>query len=554
MNYTRPFIIKRFVRNNKGKVALVLVSAIVSSLTSALLPLSIGAYYQIAFNDDSGKGKLLEKFGLVLSNLSAFFLFFATLILVKGISSWIENSGIRQLEERFSHYVRYQLFHSQLNHTYTAFQSRPNGRYLLRYSSDQQAIQLFLSKGIIKPLSDLIFLLLALGILMSLSSILTFVLVAIFIFSALLMKVVSNLLQAPNEKRRSARSTLIGFIEQRFNAFTTIKAFNRIHPEEEKFVKRNNNLLSANIRYHNLNSINKTAPQVIFFIAIGLLLYLSTLPVIKPQIQAGTLLVFILMLLYMQSAYRRMLRVPSIRSSGSASFEHFIRLLNLESEVQHTQLDLKDIKRNPTIHFNELRYGFDTERELFRINAKLEAGHIHRIQGPSGSGKSTLLKLLLKLYPCESGRIFIGEHDINSIGVHDLRKIVTIVSEDYPLIGKSIFESISYSRNESKRADVAKLLVQLQLCSEEGSEAYLDRTLKPQGSDLASGERKMLLLARALLTKKPILLLDDPFGGLTHEMESHMTRMLNEIRPKQLILVVSQHIPASLTIDQTIEL
>jgi ABC-type multidrug transport system fused ATPase/permease subunit len=70
---------------------------------------------------------------------------------------WSENYGMRVIEERFTHDIRRLLFHAQLNHKFNAFQSRPTGKYILRYSSDMLAIQYYLSKGIIKSISDFAF-------------------------------------------------------------------------------------------------------------------------------------------------------------------------------------------------------------------------------------------------------------------------------------------------------------------------------------------------------------------------------------------------------------
>lgn len=555
MKLSQRKIISEFVAKNKSVVSLTLLSAFLSSLGSVLLPLSIGTYYEIAFGDTSGKSQLLQRFGLEIHHLHAFYLFFIGLTVLKGITSWLEIQGMRIIEERLTHHLRSMLFHAQLNHQFSAFQSKSTGKYLLRYSSDMMAIQYYLSKGIIKSVSDILFLITAFGLLISLNQRLSIALISIFTASALIMVVLSKLQEKPNEKRRNARSSAIGFIEQRLHAFATIKVFNRVHPEEIKFEKRNNELYQSAIAFHRISALNKSIPQVIFFLAIGVMLYMAAPASIGEHSAKGSLLVFILMLLYMQSAYRRLLRVPSLLNAGTTSFRNLLALLNMDHETMHAASGSKELQNHIRIDIQSLQFHFEPNKPLIQIaHAEFRQGMTYRITGASGSGKSTLLKLFLKLYHPEPGQIFVGDVDITELGAHDLRRVITAASEDYPLLGKTIFEAISYSRKASKREDVAQMLIKLGLANAQDAEQYIDRKIKSHGSDLSSGERRMLIFARALLTRKPIIVLDEPFLGLNSIHEQIIAEQLMLLKPNHLIILVSKEIPANLHIDQTIQL
>ena len=554
MKLTREKLIRQFVAANKQVVSLTLLSSFLSSMGSVLLPLSIGIYYQLAFQENTGKSELLRNAGITLTDLQGFFLFFGGLTLVKAIMAWCENIGMRTIEERFTRHIRKLLFHAQLNHEFSAFQSKPVGKYVLRYSSDMLAIQYYLSKGIIKSISDGAFLLAAFGLLFSINRTLSVALVIIFLSGAAIMLLLSRLQEEPNENRRNARSSLIGFIEQRLQAFATIKAFNRAHPEELKFEKRNNAFYTKSIRFHAVSALHKSIPQFIFFAAIGILLFLALPKSASSPASDGSLLVFILMLLYLQSVYKRLLRVPAILNAGATSFKNLLAMLNQEHEVMHTA-HAPSAKEPLNIRLDSVSFRFNEDQAILTtISAQFRSGQIHRIEGASGSGKSTLLKLLIKLYRPTSGTICLNNQNIGQIGAHDLRKLITTVSEDFPLLGKTIFEAISYSRNEAKKADTARMVVRLGLCTEENSEHYLMRRIQPFGSDLSSSERKMLQFARSLLTRKPILMLDEPFTNLTESAQDVICSELMTLKEKKLILIVANTIPSPLTIDQTFSL
>jgi ABC-type multidrug transport system fused ATPase/permease subunit len=468
--------------------------------------------------------------------------------------AWSENVGMRVIEERFTHDIRRMLFHSQINHTLSAFHSKQTGKYVLRYSSDMMGIQYYLSKGIIKSISDFAFLLVAFALLFQINQTLTLALMMIFLSGAIIMLLLAKFQEQPNEKRRSARSSLISFIEQRLHAFATIKVFNRAHPEEMKFDKRNDKFYRSAIDFHLISAINKSLPQVIFFAAIGILLFLA-LPNGEYQAIDGSLLVFILMLLYLQSVYKRLLRVPSILNAGSTAFTNLLSLLNLEHENMHSHIQVSELKGNIEIKFEDVCFQFDENKNLIEhLSADFKKGLIHRIAGPSGSGKSTILKLMMKLYTPTKGVIRLGSHSLKDIGGHDLRKLISGVSDEFPLLGKTIFETISYSRKEAKKEVAAELVERLGLCPSGQGITYLERKIKTYGSDLSSGERRMLQFARALLTRKPILLLDEPFLGLNELSEAILCAEIHNMKSTHLIILVANNLPEQIDIDQTITL
>jgi len=555
MTLTRKKMLQQFVSKNKPVIAAALSSAFLSSLCSVLLPLSIGSFYQIAFNESSGKNELLARLGVSMESLSSFFVFFAVLTSLKGLLTWIEHISMRTLEERITLDVRSRLFHAQMNHDFDDFHTRSAGKYLARYSSDMLAIQQYVSKGIIKPIADGLFLITAFLLLFQLNSSLSKALLFVFVAGSVLMVLVSSIQKKPNEVRRNARSSLLGFIEQRLHAISTIKVFNRAHPEELKFEKRNKKLYDSSIRFQLYNGLNKALPQLIFFAAIGILLYLSIQSEYKQSASSSSVLIFILILLYLQSVYKRLLRVPSLLASGATSFDNLMAVLNLPREIMHTHADLKALRSNLSIHIKDLSFEYTKSSPVFKnVNANIRMGQTCRIEGKAGSGKSTLLRLLLKLHGVDRGHISISENEINDLGAHDLRKLMTTISDDYPLLGNTIFEAVSYSRKDARRTVVEHTLIDLGLTNREEAESYINRRIHASATDLSSAERRMLQFARALLTKKPILLLDEPFLGLSPENLRVVCEKLNRLKSTSIIIIIAKEIPQEIFIDQQITL
>jgi ABC-type multidrug transport system fused ATPase/permease subunit len=229
-------------------------------------------------------------------------------------------------------------------------------------------------------------------------------------------------------------------------------------------------------------------------------------------------------------------------------------VLNLPREIMHTHADQKALRSNLSIHIKDLSFEYTNANPIFKnVNAHIRMGQTCRIEGKAGSGKSTLLRLLLKLHGINRGHIFISENEINDLGAHDLRRLMTTVSDDYPLLGNTIFEAISNSRKDARRTVVAHTLIDLGLTNREAAESYLNRRIYTTASDLSSAERRMLLFARAMLTKKPIILLDEPFIGLNTENLRVVCEKLNRLKSTSIILIIAKEIPQELIIDQQIQ-
>jgi len=141
-----------------------------------------------------------------------------------------------------------------------------------------------------------------------------------------------------------------------------------------------------------------------------------------------------------------------------------------------------------------------------------------------------MFKLITRLYHCEKGEILIDDFNIESYNRLLLRKNITIVSDEFPLIGKTVFETISYSRKPEKRLPAFNMLKKLGYVKEFDTESVLDEPIFENGKNISNSQRKILMLARAFLTNKKIILLDEPFQGLDDILVQRIFTILEELK------------------------
>lgn len=308
---TRAQLIIQFTRKNWLLVAATLICAVLGAFLSVLLPLSIGKFYETALHENSLKGRLFDMLPVVIETNRAYFLFLGVLVLAASIFLFTEKYLAGVIGEKFSRSIRELAFLSQLKQPLPVFNSKPTGKYLLRYSGDLIFIQKFITSGIIEFSSDLIYIIFSSWALFTLSEGLTLIVFAFLLSGFLLIYFLTIKLKEIISLRRNSKSALLGFVAQRFQAFSSIKAFNREKPEEEQFNKRSKKVFDFGLKYFMNRSMIESLLPFIFYSAIGFVLYdVAIMREQKPYgIKKADVFAYILILLYMQKSFRRVLKV-----------------------------------------------------------------------------------------------------------------------------------------------------------------------------------------------------------------------------------------------------
>jgi ATP-binding cassette subfamily B multidrug efflux pump len=546
-------LVKDFIASERSAIGAAFLAALIGSIVNVLLPLSIGKFYDISLNEHSVKGALIDRLGLTINDISSFFLFFISLILCRAVFAFLSTYFLELCNEKFSNYLRIQLFEAQLNQTVEAFQSKEVGKYLLRYSGDMSAVQNLLTKGKIQFYADGLFLLLALVALYLMDPLISLTVVVTMGVGFIMTYQLAKMQQVHLEKEKSTRSGLLHFVENRFNHFTTIKIFNRVRLESEKFLNKNNQLLAHSKKAFLFQSLIQALLPLLFFAAIGVILFIH-IHNHSGQNSNSQLLVAILLVLYMQSVFKRILRLPSIWKKGNSSLLNIQQTLAFPQEPR-LEGELTSAETTGHIQLENVQFSYN-QKNAFQhpLTYKFLPGTITCVVGKHGTGKSTLTKLLLSIYSPSAGSILLDDLKYESLTPFEIRKKITVVSEIAPLLGSSIFQCISYNRKEDKRTTALNLLNDLQFRNEVSTEEILDIAVMPQASNLSSGERKLLQFARALLTRKKIMVLDDPFESLDEIHKQIIIRKLQSIRHKRTIILLCNDVPIGIELDQILYL
>ena len=552
---TKKTLLTEFIKEKRKIVLAAFVFGFISIVTTVLIPVFLGKYYQIALHTHSTRGKMFDVLFGNIKGLKVFFIVFALLIITKFITDFLMKYYLGITGESLAKNIRERLFLRQLNAQLDEHQKKETGLYLLRYTGDLSAIQSYLTKGIITFVNDCLHLILALIVLAYLNVYLTLILIASYPVIFITILYLNKKLKILTRKRRNRRSNNLSFVSSRLNAILTIKAFNRQNVENEKYIKGSTGLYNYGVKYYKLYALIYALLPFMLYSMLALILWMAYY--IKHagygNIQGYILLTFIMTVVNVIPVLKRILSVNFIWQAGDISFTKLLKVYNAKQEVNHNSLENQISSGNIT--FKHVSFAFSKgENVINDLSFQIPSNALILISGEHQTGKSTLFKLIMGLYEANEGSILINEININNYSKSLLRKKVTILSDEFPLIGKTVFECISYSRKEEKRQPAFSILQKLGYIKEGEDERILNQPIFENGKNISYSQRKILMLARALLTKKKILLLDEPFEGLDEAVVNKIVQILQEYRTHHTILIIDRNKQHSLQYDFELQL
>jgi len=552
-----PFI-KSFVSKNKFRFAFTIFNGMIANLFVILIPVSLGKYFDFLFGFQSHRAAFLDLFPFSFwDTIQEYFIFLIALIFLRMLFQYFQRFQMASLGEKFIKELREQLFEQQLKIKTEIYDDRGTGRYLLRHSGDLRSIQNYLTRGIIRFTTDIILLIMAIIFLFWLNKSIFYIIVIGFIFTVICIFILNKILFRISVNRRNTRSGLLSFVNRQLQAVKAIKAFNKNATELGKYNKRSTRLFETSIKFQSIYSlIYVVVPAVLYLILVAVLYFIY----LKKQqggfeFDTGAMLGFVLLFITILPIFRRVIRVATIWELGNISFDKLLNVFNLEIENSSSNLSQYIFKKGE-IEFNNVDFSYTIKQPLFKnLSFKIKSNCINQIKIGNGEGKSTLVKLFAGLYEPTEGEIIYDDQPLSLLDLKSLRKKVTFVSDEFSLIGRTVFEVISYSRNKAKLSNAQEVLDRFQLNVPEKMHLHTTDKVIEGGENLSKSQIKMLQYIRALLSEKPIIIIDEPIRNLEKNTRKNILNWISiQKTNKTIILLCRTWREQSITIDNKIEI
>jgi len=326
-------------------------------------------------------------------------------------------------------------------------------------------------------------------------------------------------------------SMLISYLVESIEGIETIKSFNgerKTNLEtEKKFIKFIKSLFKYGYA-NNLQRSLKNTVKVVFSICI---LWLGGTLVLRNEITVGELISFNALLVYFIEPIERMINLQPQLQSAIVASDRLGEILDLELEKAKNE----DKKINPKsllgdIQFKDIDFKYGTRQlVLNNITIDVKAGEKIALVGESGSGKTTIAKLLMGFYEAEKGEIILNSYNLKDINKESLRDKISYISQESFFFSGTIIENLQFANEFATYEDIIDVCKKAQIHEHINSLPLRYKTiLEEKGSNLSGGQRQRLAIARALLKKPEILIMDEATSNLDSITEKAIQKVLEE--------------------------
>ena len=288
-------------------------------------------------------------------------------------------------------------------------------------------------------------------------------------------------------------------------------------------------------------------------IMIAILIFYSGKLAVKNEIDVGNFFSFLAAMMLAYQPVRALSTLNMALNQGIAAAARILPIIDDKNKITDHK-NAENIKiTNANIQFNNLSFKYNAEESdvLKNVNLNIAGGKMTSLVGHSGSGKSTILNLIPRFYDAQNGDILIDDQSIYKVKIKSLRDKISLVSQDTTLFDDTIKNNIAYAKNDVTDEEVVAA------AKFSYSHEFIDKLpnkyetiIGENGIRLSGGEKQRLSIARAMIKKSPIILLDEATSSLDAETESKIQDALKVLTKDKTTIVIAHRLSTILNSDQ----
>ncbi len=458
----------------------------------------------------------------------------------------------------FSTDLRKNLFEKIQTFSYKNLDQLDSGKLITHLTNDMTQVQNFLAMALKLLLRAPILIIgsLTIAIITSpkLSIVLIFMVPAVVIIIAIIVKKAFPYFKKNQESIDKVNDTL----RENLEGIRVIKAFVRKDYEKERFKKANDRLMDIAIKANRITVTILPLMLLVVNICVVAVLWIGGSNVPNGSVQIGEIVAFTNYLLLILSSLLMSGILLMMSSRAEASAERIYEVLITQPELKDTSKADNTSKINGAIEFKNVTFNYSEnslEPAIKRMNFKIKAGETIGIVGGTGSGKSTLVQLIPRLYEVTEGSISIDGKNIKAYSQKNLQKQIGMVPQKATLFSGSIKDNILMGNDDANDEELIE--------SAKAAQAYefieqmsngMENSIEEGGVNLSGGQKQRISIARAIVRKPAILILDDSTSALDAKSEVLVQEGLTHYLEDTTTIIVSQKISSIIDADKIIVL
>jgi ATP-binding cassette subfamily B multidrug efflux pump len=464
--------------------------------------------------------------------------------LLSSLLSYILSVAMAKISQSVVYKMRKDLFEKLNKVPISYFDKNQTGDIISKMSYDIDTINTSLANDVVSIFTSVITVIISLVMMIIMSPILVLVFVVTIPISVTITRVLSKLVKKKYRLRNQKLGELNGFAEEMITGQRTIQSYVQEEAVLKKFDQINEEASTAS--YESGYYSTSVGPSVNFVsnLSVALVGVFGGILYFMGNITLGKLTSFTLYSRRFSGPINAMSNIMADIQSALAAAERIFLVLDHEEEAKDVEdaLDYKDVKGD--VSFKDVSFSYVPNQVILnKISLQAPQGKVIAIVGPTGGGKTTLVNLLMRFYDVNEGDILLDGISTRNITRKSLRRAFSMVLQDTWIFHGTVFENISYGNGDVSRLEVEEAARKARIHSfiSHLPDGY-DTILTDEGLNISKGQKQLLVIARAMLSKTKMLILDEATSNVDTHTEVQIQKAMLALMENKTTFVIAHRL------------
>lgn len=482
--------------------------------------------------------------GIDFEKLGSILLLLVGLYLISAIFNFIQGFIMSGVSQKFSYKLRKNIAEKINRLPMKYFDKNQAGDILSRITNDVDTISTNLNQALTQLISSITMMIGVLIMMLSISGIMTAAALAIIPVVIIIMLIIVTKSQKYFITQQNYLGKINGHIEETYGGHNIVKAFNGEAKAKQDFTELNDTLYESGWKSQFLSGMMQPMMKFISNLGYVVVVILGGFLVIKNKLEVGSIVSFTQYIRNFTQPISQVAQISNLIQALMAASERVFEFLDEPEEPVDVKdaVNIENIKGN--IKFDHVAFGYNENKTIIKdFSANIKAGTKVAIVGPTGAGKTTLVKLLMRFYDVNKGAILIDGHNIKDYKRHELRSEFGMVLQDTWLFSGSIEDNIKYGKLEATHDEVVNA----------AKAAHINHYIKtlPEGykmeineesSNISSGQKQLLTIARVILADPKILILDEATSSVDTRTEVLIQKAMDNLMEGRTSFIIAHRL------------